>query len=264
MKREDLHKKIREKFLFEGPSGTGKTNISMKITKIYAMNKKKVLYIDPETGSDRDLKMFDSLDDDELSCIQMEHATNIETYLRWMLGWVEDKSVGSQEIKISHGIEYDLKVCDGLGTEMELYKTKLTQRFLKQGFYEIGGSKFTIPNPDTFVLPYNFYGKLYDQIKEALVIMMDHKYDIVATLHPLKSTESQQDLQQSIYQKFDSVIRLNKILLPQGTPKWNANIVKNRGRESPDKSNVLDSVDPLVLYFIKKFDMDTEETMKRL
>ncbi len=265
MKREDLNKNIKEKFLFEGLSGSGKTNLSLKIAKIYAMNHKKVLYIDPEHGSDRDIeKLFTDLSDDELENIELIHATNIETYLKWMLGWTEEKQAGSQIVQFQYGIEYDLKCCDGLTTEIELYKTKLTQRFIKQGFYSIGEKQFPISNPQTFVLPYNFYSKLYDQIKEALVTMLDHKYDIVATIHPLKNTESQQDLLQSLYQKFDSVIKLNKVITPTGTPKWSGSIVKNRGREDESKSNMLDNTQPLLTYFIKRFGMDVDETLKRL
>ncbi len=265
MRREDFNKNIKEKMLFEGPSGTGKTKLSMIITSIYAMNNKKVLYIDPEKGTDKDSeKTFGCLTDKELENIEMVYATNIDIYLKYMFGWTEDKSIGSQINIIQHGLNYDLKVCDGLGTEIELYKTKLSRKFQEQEYYEIGGKRFEINNKDTWVLPYQFYGKLYDQIKEAIVVMLDHKYDIIATMHPLKQTEGQQDLQQHIYGKFDSVIRLNKQVLPTGFPRWNGTIVKNRGRESPDKSNILESFDPMIVYFIKKFGMDVDETLERL
>jgi len=265
MKREDLNKNIKEKMLFEGPSGVGKTNLSLNITKIYAMNNKRVLFIDPEHGTDRDIpKIFDNLEDRQLENIELVHATNVDTYIKYMYGWTEDKSIGTQINKLQCGLNYDLKVCDGLGTEIELYKAKLSQKFQSQGYYEIGGKRFDIPNKETWVLPYQFYGKLYDQIKEALVVMLDHKYDIITTLHPLKQTESQQDLQQSFYQKFDSVVRLNKSLTPLGMPMWNGTIVKNRGRESPEKSNTIDSFEPLIIYFIKKFGMNVEETLEKL
>ncbi len=265
MRREDLDTDIKEKMLFEGLSGTGKSNISMKIAKIYAMNDKKVIYIDPEAGTDKDKKkIFEDLTNKELENIELIKATNIETYLKYMLGWKEDKSIGSQINIIQHGLNCDLKICDGLTTEIELYKTKLSRKFQSQGYYEIGGKRFDINNKDTWILPYQFYAKLYDQIKEALIEMLDHEYDIIATMHPLKQTEGQQDLQQHIYGKFDSVIRLNKQLLPTGFPRWNGTIVKNRGRESPDKSNTLDSFDPVIIYFIKKFNMNVDETLERL
>jgi len=264
MKQEDLKKNIKEKMLLESPSGAGKTNLALKITKIYAMNNKRVLYIDPEHGTDRDLKMFGDLTPKELENIELIHATNVDTYIKYMYGWSEDKSIGPQRNIVQYGTNYDLKVCDGLGTEIELYKAKLSQKFQAQGYYEIGGKRFDIINKDTWVLPYQFYGKLYDQIKEALVVMLDHKYDIIATLHPLKQTESQQELQQSFYQKFDSVVRLHKQLLANGHPRWSATTVKNRGRESPEKSNHMDTVDPLIVWFINKFNMNVEETLERL
>lgn len=265
LKRSDLDENIKEKLLLEGLTSTGKTLLAMKITKLYALNGKKVLYIDCEHGSDREKKkVFGDLSDEELGRIEIVHATDIDTYLKAMLGYVEEKQVGSQNVQIEHYRDYDLKVCDDLVSEIDLYKAKLTQRFIRQGRYEIGGKLFTIENKDTFILPYNFYARIYDQITEALVTMINHTYDIVCTMHPLKDTESQQSLQERIYMKFDSVVRLNKIILPNGFPKWSATIVKNRGREAPDKSNVLDSVDPLITYFVKKFSMDIEETLKRL
>jgi hypothetical protein len=83
-------------------------------------------------------------------------------------------------------------------------------------------------------------------------------------MHPLKETESQQNLQQAVYMKFDSVVRLQKILLPTGFPKWSAMVVKNRGRESPENSNVLDNIEPLLAYFIHKFGMSVEDTLEIL
>lgn len=265
MKRSELDENIKEKLLLEGLTSSGKTLLAMKIAKIYALNGKKVLYIDVEFGTDREKKrVFGDLTDEELSRIDIIHATDIDTLLKYMLGWIEDKSVGSQEVKIQHGIDYDLKVVDDLVSEIDLYKAKLTQRFIRQGRYEIGGKLFTIENKDTFILPFNFYARIYEQITEALVTMLMHNYDLVSTMHPLKDTESQQSLQEKIYMKFDSVVRLQKVLLPNGFPRWSAVIVKNRGREAPDKSNTLDSVEPLIVYFIRKFNMDMEETVKRL
>lgn len=265
MKREDLEMDLKEKFLFEGLTASGKTWISMRIAKLYAMNGKRVLFIDVEHGTDRDKKnVFNDLSDEELEKVDVIHATDIETYLRAMLGYTEEKQVGSQVVRMSHYLDYDLKICDDIVSEIELYKVKLTQKFIKQGYYTIGEKQFSISNPDTFILPYNFYAKLYDQVKEALVIMLNHRYDIIVTMHPLKDTSSQRDLEQSIYQKFDSVIRLNKMILSSGFPKWTASIVKNRGRESPDKSNMLDSVEPLLVYFIKKFKMDINVGLEKI
>lgn len=265
MKKEDIGKNVKEKFLFEGLTSSGKTNISLKIAKLYLLNDKRVVFIDPEHGADRDIEvLFNDLTDEQLERFELISATNIETYLKYMLGWTEERRTANELIKIEHGLNCDLKVCDGLVAEIGLYKARLTQKFLKQGYYTIGDKNFTISNPETFVLPYNFYGKLYDQIVEALIVMMDHKYDIICTTHPFKETESQQALEQIIYAKFDSVIRLNKLTLTMGTPKWTATIIKNRGKEAPNKTNVLDTVDPILKYFIKKFNMDEKEGLKRL
>ena len=266
MKREELHRNVREKFLFEGLTSTGKSWLSLNIAKIYLMNDKKVLFIDPEDGVQRELDrgIFDDLTDKELENIEMIHANNIETYLKWVNGWTEDKSIGPQINKVQHGLNCDLKVCDGIMTEIEQYKFRLTQKFIRQGYYVIGEKQFPISNPDLFNLPYQTYNKLYDQLRDAITIMMEHSYDIICTTHPFKSTDAHKALEQSIHGKFDSVIRLNKLLLPSGNPKWNAIIVKNRGKESPDKSNAIDSVNPIILYFIKKFNMDTDETLERL
>lgn len=265
MKRSDLDIDIKEKLLLEGLTSTGKTLLAMKVAKIYALNNKKILYIDVEHGTDREKKkVFGDLTDPELGRIEIVHATDIDTLLKAMLGWTEEKQVGSQTVQIEHYRDYDLKIVDDLVSEIDLYKAKLTQRFIKQGHYEIGGTTFKIPNPDTFILPFNFYARIYDQIKEALVIMLNGNFDLLCTMHPLKETESQQNLQQAIYMKFDSVVRLQKILLPTGFPKWSAMVVKNRGRESPENSNVLDNIEPLLAYFATKFNMDVDSTLERL
>ncbi len=266
MKREDLKKNIKEKMLFEGPTATGKTHTLLIIAAIYAISGKKVLFIDPEGGSDKEkYKILNKLTDKQLENIELIQATNIEMYLKYMLGWTEERIVGPQKMIIQHGLDdCDAKICDGLGNEIEQYKTRLSRKFQDQGYYEIGGKQFNITNKETFVLPYQFYGKLYDQIKEALVIMLDHKYDIFASIHPLKKTDSQMELQQQIYQKFDSVTSLNKHLNPlDGCPIWDGKVIKNRGRESPNVSNKLDSIDPIIIYFINKFGLNKEETLEK-
>lgn len=265
MKRNELDEDVSEKWLFEGNSGYGKTWILMNICKLYAMAGKKVLFIDPEKGTDKTKKkIFENLKDEELDKITLVKATDIDTYIKYMQGWTEEKQAGTQTVYFPHGLDYDVKICDGLTTEIELYKTQLTQKFIKQGFYTIAEKNFTISNKDTFVLPFQFYAKLYDQIKEALVIMLNHKYDILASMHVLKDTSGQQDLKESIYQKFDTIIKLNKMSLSTGNPSWNATIAKNRGRESPNTSNSVDDVSKFYMYFIKKFALDSDEVMKRL
>lgn len=266
MRRDELHKNVREKFFFEGKTSVGKTFLSLTISKIYAMNGKKVLFIDPEDGVQRELDagIFDSLTDRELENIEMIHANDIDDYLKWINGWEEDKSIGPQKSIVQYGTNYDLKVCDGLTAELEQYKFNLIQKFIKQKYYTIGDKQFPINNPDLFNLPYQIYSKLYDQLRDAITVMMKHKYDIICTAHPFKDTEAVKMLEQSIYGKFDSVIRLDKMLLPSGTPKWNAIIVKNRGKESPDKSNKLDDIQPIIIYFIKKFNMNIDETLEKL
>lgn len=267
MKRDDLKSNIKEKMLFEGMSATGKTHLLLIIAAIYAIAGKKVLYVDPEGGTDKEKsKILGKLTDRELENIELIQATNIEMYRKYMVGWTEEKIIGPQKIVTKHGLdECQAKVCDGLGVQIEQYKTRLSRRFQEQGYYEIGGKRFDIKDKETFVLPYQFYGKLYDQLKEALVIMLDHNYDIFASIHPLKQTDSQQELKQQIYQKFDSVTELHKQLDPiGGFPKWSGKVIKNRGRESPDVSNILESVNPIIGYFISKFNLKKEETLEKL
>lgn len=266
MKRSELTKGIKEKLLLTGPSGAGKSYISIRITKIYLMNGKKVLYIDPEGGIDRELeKVLGDLTDTQLDKFELVRATNIETYLKYMLGWEKEETIGSQVIKTVHGVDYDLKVCDGIGVEIEQYMTHLTTKFLKQGYYESGGKHTKITDPDTFLLPWEIYPKVYAQIKQALVVMLDHEYDVLCTTHGFKDTDSQKSLEQSIFAKFDSVVRVNKLSDPiSGFPRWNATIIKNRGRESIENSNILENIEPLLAYFATKFNMDVNETLERL
>lgn len=264
MLRSELESNIKEKLLLEGLTSTGKTLLSMKIAKLYLLNNKKVLLIDSEHGTDREKKnIFGDLTDEQLEGLEIVHANDIDTFLRAMLGYIEEKTIGSQLVQIEHYKNFDLKVCDDLTSEIDLFKTKLYLKYIRQGKYEIGGKEFIIKDKDSWVLPFNYYARIYDQIKEALVTMLQDRNDLICTIHPLKESESQQNLQEAIYAKFDSVVKLQKTM-QSGYPKWSATVVKNRGRESPDKSNTLESVDPLLIYFIKKFGMPVDETMKRL
>lgn len=266
MKREELHKNVREKFLLSGKIATGKSHLLLLITKLYAINGKKVLYIDPEDGIQRELDngIFDDLTEQQLNNIEIIRANDIETYLKYINGWTETKQIGSQTLETQFGINCDLKICDGLTTEMEMYKFRLIQKFIKQKFYVIGDKQFQINNPDLFMFPFALYGKLYDQLRDIISTMMEHKYDIICTTHPFKETEAQQMLEQSIYAKFDTVITLNKKLNHNGTPKWDGITEKNRGKEAPDKSNNISSVRPILVYFIKKFDMPIDKTLEEL
>lgn len=264
MKREDLGANLKEKLLFEGLSGDGKTYTSLLIASIYAMADKKVLIVDPQSGTDRDEeRIFGLLTDKELENITIVDAVDIKDYLKYMYGFREEKKVGDHTYYDNHYLDYDLKICDGISDEITLFKTKLMQKFKEKGYYEIGGKQFNIRDEDTFVLPYQFYSKLYDQVVEALVVMLQHDYDIICTMHPLRETDAQQYLKQNIYQKFDSVIKFNKSVVG-GIPKWSGTVVKNRGRDSPDKSNILESIELLLIYFIKKFDLDVDKTMEKL
>jgi len=266
MQRSELHKSVREKFLYVGKISVGKTYLALLTAKIYAMNGKRVLFIDPEDGTQRELDagIFDDLTEEQLSLITIIHANNVKDYLKWVNGWEEDLSIGSQTNIIQHGIDYDLKICDGLLTEMDMYKYALIQKFIKQGFYTIGDKQFKITNPDLFNLPYQLYGKLYDQLRDLLTTMMEHKYDIICTTHPFKESDAQQMLEQSVYGKFDTVVELNKTLNSTGYPKWAGVTEKNRGRENPNRENTLKSARPLIVYFIKKFGMPIEETIEKL
>ncbi len=266
MKRDELHKNVREKFLFIGKIATGKSLIALIVTKLYAMNGLKVIYIDPEDGTQREIErgIFDDLTDEQLNNIEIVHANDLDTYLKYVNGWTEEKVFGSQVIKIEHGKDCDLKICDGLIAEMDMCKFQLTQKFIAQKFYTIGDKQFPIKNPDLFMFPYALYGKLYDQLRDIISAMIIHKYDIICTSHPFKETDAQQMLEQSIYGKFDSVIEFNKKLKSNGHPKWDGVVEKNRGREFPDKSNNIESAKPIIAYFIKKFGMPVEETLEKL
>jgi hypothetical protein len=266
MLRSDLHKKVREKFLFVGKISAGKTRVSLWITLLYAMNGKKVLYIDPEDGTQRDIDagIFDILTDEQLANIELVHANNIHDYLKYAKGWEEDLSIGSQKNIIQRGHDYDLKICDGLITEMDMYKFAMIKGFIKEGFYIIGEKQFKISNPNLFTLPYQLYNKLYEQLRDVISTMMEYEYDIICTTHPFKETGAQQMLEQSIYGKFDTVVEFNKNLTDLGHPRWSGVTEKNRGRENPDKENTLASARPLLAYFAKKFNMPVEETLKKL
>jgi len=227
VKREELRKLIKEKILLYGDTDTGKTFASAKLAAFLVENNKKVIFIDPEFGSQREL---DLLSDDILEGIDLRV---VRTYPEFRDACMEDS-------------DCFLKVIDGLSEGMELHKRFLEDRFIAQGSYTVKDKTFKIEDIETFSLPWQTYAKLYSDLKGVVYKAIQHKYHFLMTMHPLKTTESRIELTQSIFRKMDTVLELRRDETSEGGVNRYGVIKKNRG---VDVSNC---VVPDVLEILKK------------
>ena len=146
VKKEEIEKLIKEKILLVGEAGSGKTYNAVEIAGYLSEKGQKVMYIDPEFGAERELL--------KLTDAQLE---NIE--LKVCPEWVQFKEV------ISEDTDCYIKIIDGLSEALELFRRYLESKFIAQGFYLVGDKEFEIKDPDTFMLPWNTYPKVYDETR---------------------------------------------------------------------------------------------------
>jgi len=232
VRKEEIEKLIKEKILLIGEAGSGKTFNAVQIAGYLSEKGQKVMYVDPEYGAERELL--------KLTDAQLE---NIE--LRVCPEWMQFKEV------IQEDADCYIKIIDGLSEALELFRRYLESKFVAQGFYVAGDTEFTIKDPDTFMLPWNSYPKVYDEARGVVYKLLRHDYQILATMHPLKASDTKRELEQSIKRKFDTVIEMRR---SEGdTIKWYAVVKKNRGREDT-QMNANIKPESILSMFKRKFE----------
>ena len=120
MKYEELNKYIKEKVLFIGNSGVGKTYQCVQTAKFLAENGKKVIFIDPEFGAERELRNLGKEWFDK-------YGDNLELLVT--PDWKSFRQAALDET------ECFIKIIDGIKEAMELFKDYLEQKFIAQGYY---------------------------------------------------------------------------------------------------------------------------------
>ena len=212
--------------MFIGDVGTGKTYQCVQAMKLLAENEKKVMFIDPEFGAEREFlnlgkEWWDTYGDNII--------------LKVTPSWKDFKNAClDKETKVF------LKIIDGFREGMNLYRKFLEDKYKSKGYYIIGDKQFEIKDPDAWKLPWNLYPVVYDAIRDLIYELLKTEYEhhLLATAHHFGETDARERLKEDVFGKFDTVIEL-KASKTGDTPTWWAIIHKNRGREKPDQSNVL-------------------------
>lgn len=224
--KKELRGLIKEKVLLVGNAGTGKTYAAVKVASALSESELKVVFIDPEWGSNKELER---LTDSQLENIDLKITPRWELY---------------KDAVLSNDSCY-LKVVDGISEGVNLYRKFLEERFVTQGFYNIGEKTFEIKDPSTFVLPWNFYARIYDSVRDMIYEMLEHDYHILVTMHYIGDSDAKKSLEQDIYRKVDSVLQMERTS-SEGKPAWFSMVRKNRGRDDFGIVNVKDVSTPVI------------------
>ena len=212
--RSELEAKIKEKLLFIGDTGTGKTFTAVKVAEhVIKTSGKKVVLIDPEHGSERELEL---LDDDVLEMIDLKSTTTWTDYLG----------------AVMKNDPCYLKIVDGLSECFELSKGHLEDRFVARGYYTTRDEHTKkIDDKELFILPYTVYSKVYDMLRRMCRSLVQQSSHVICTMHDLGSDrEARVRLSEDIYRKFDTIMEMRKTPKDDGGLKYDAVLKKHRGR----------------------------------
>lgn len=252
VKRSELEAKIKEKILLIGDSGKGKTYSAVKVAKYVAEQGKKVVFIDPEYGCEREME--------QLSDAVLE---NIE--LRVTPNWLDTKAALEKSDS-----DCFLKVLDGLGDIFEQNMNYLGERFLNQGYYVAGDSEKEIKHKETFVFPWSAYPKVYDTVRKVTrLLCITQTPHIICTMHSLGEAETRQRLTEDIYRKFDTTITLRCELVeetdkvtqkPISKFEYQAILSKHRGRPITAIARLDNHVGQLQKLFAKRIGVEYVES----
>jgi len=64
MKADAVKKMVKNKVLLRGASGTGKTHNALQVSFLFSRSGKKVAYVDPEWGCQKEIASTDVKDED--------------------------------------------------------------------------------------------------------------------------------------------------------------------------------------------------------
>lgn len=242
VKRSELEAKIKEKILLSGNSGSGKTYTAVKIAKLVAETGRKVTFIDPEHGAERELEL---LSDEVLENIDLKITP------RWEMlrSAIESKD------------DAFLKILDGLSEVFELCKHFLEQRYISRGKYIAGEKEISITDPQVFVLPWVGYPKVYSEVLASCRKLVEQKPHMVVTMHDFGETDARRRLTENVYRKFDTVLELKvqTATLPVPMASYMAQCRKHRGKSLAGLALVKDHIKQLEGLFNKRMGIEITE-----
>lgn len=242
VKRSELEAMIKEKILLEGDSGTGKTYTAVKIAELVAETGRKVTFIDPEFGAERELML---LSNEVLENITLKITPNWER----------------MKIAIETNDDCFLKILDGLTEVFEEVKRFLEAKYIAKGKYILGDKLMTILDPSVFVLPWAAYPKVYSEVLTSCRKLIEQKPHIIVTMHKLGDSSAQRRLTERIYRRFDTVLTLRRDagILPIPSAVYMAQCKKHRGTSLAGLALVKDHIGQLDGLFNKRMGIKEQE-----
>jgi archaellum biogenesis ATPase FlaH len=228
MKAEAVKKLVKSKVLLRGASGTGKTHNALQVSFLFSRSGKKVAYIDPEWGCQKEIASTEVKEED-IANIDMFITTEWKKTLQQV-----DEGVYTggflNAMGVIHGGNYDLIVIDSMNEIMAIHKKYLEEKFVAQGYYIPRENIVEIKDPDTFTLPFQFYNKIYDEMLSVIYDLLQTNSHMLCTMHPIGDTDTRKRVQSEIDRKFDTIIEL--YVTVEGNKKvWYGEVVKNRGKD---------------------------------
>lgn len=241
VKRSELEAMIKEKILLVADSGAGKTYTATKIAELVAETGRKVTFIDPEYGAERELEL---LSDEVLENITLKITPNWER----------------MKIAIEANDSCFLKIVDGLTEVFEGVKRFLEAKYMARGKYILGDKEMTILDPSVFILPWAAYPKVYTEVLTSCRKLVEQKPHIIVTMHQLGDSNAQRRLTERVYRRFDTVLILKKqsAVLPIPSVAYMAQCRKHRGASLTGLALVKDHIGQLKGLFDKRMGIKEE------
>jgi len=175
--KDELHKSYKIKVLLKGGSGTGKTFCAVKSAGYVADRGFKVLYLDYEKGSIKELL---ELSDDTLQNIIHEDFCDYKTM------------VNALNTNIKEEKDLKLVVIDPMPL-VEIARLSAADAFLDQGYYYIGEKRVEISNKETFDLRGYMYQLPNSWVLRFLTNITIFNQDVICTLATPNKYETDYD-----------------------------------------------------------------------
>ena len=230
VKVDSVKKMVKNKVLLRGDSGSGKTHCALKVSFLFSENGKRVCYVDPEWGCQKEI--VELVNSGEIGEEQLE---NIEIYVTPK--WKTDKVIEVDEgvylggfVNVFDELDGDLVVIDSMSELMAIHKRYLEQKFIAQGYYIPKEKEVEIKDPDTFTLPFQHYTKIYDELVGMVYKLLMRRGHVLCTVHPIGDSDSRKRVEQNIDRKFDTIIELHTTV-EDNKKVWYGIVRKNRGKD---------------------------------
>ncbi len=230
MKLQAIQRMVKNKVLLRGESGTGKTHCALMVSFLFSEHGKKVCYVDPEWGCQKEIvELVNACE------IGEEQIENIEIYVtpKWRTGTVKEIDEGvyiGGFTDVFDRLQGDLIVIDSMSELMAIHKNYLEQKFIAQGYYIPKEKEVEIKDPDTFTLPFQHYTKIYDELLGMVYKLLMREGHVLCTMHPIGDTDSRKRVEQNIDRKFDTIIETH-VTVEDNSKRWYGIVRKNRGKD---------------------------------